>query len=119
MQSEIDELRAALAQTEQPAQGERVLQEEPEKPINQVLLDALNSMLTHMGMDEDEWNKPTFDQARQAIALAQAQSAKLEPLSVERINRLWDDSFIGADPTSGNQRFKFARAIEAEITKGQ
>ena len=35
---------------------------------NQELLEALNAMLTHMGMDEDEWNKPTFDQARAAIA---------------------------------------------------
>ena len=34
------------------------------------LLAALNAMLTHMGMDEDEWNKPTFDQARAAIAKA-------------------------------------------------
>lgn len=34
------------------------------------LLDALNAMMTHMGMDEDEWNKPTFDQARAAIAKA-------------------------------------------------
>ena len=32
-----------------------------------VLEDALNAMLTHMGMDEDEWNKPTFDQARSAL----------------------------------------------------
>lgn len=36
------------------------------------LLAALNAMLTHMGMDEDEWNKPTFDQARAAIAKAEA-----------------------------------------------
>ena len=34
------------------------------------LLAALNAMMTHMGMDEDEWNKPTFDQARSAIAKA-------------------------------------------------
>ena len=34
------------------------------------LLKALQAMLTHMGMDEDEWNKPTFDQARAAIAKA-------------------------------------------------
>lgn len=34
------------------------------------LLEALNAMLTHMGMDEDEWNKVTFDQARAAIAKA-------------------------------------------------
>lgn len=37
------------------------------------LLAALNAMLTHMGMDEDEWNKPTFDQARSAIAKATGQ----------------------------------------------
>lgn len=28
---------------------------------------ALNAMLTHMGMDEDEWNKPSFEQARSAV----------------------------------------------------
>ena len=38
------------------------------------LLSALNAMLTHMGMDEDDWNKPTFDQARAAIAKAEEQS---------------------------------------------
>ena len=31
------------------------------------LLKALNAMLTHMGMDEDEWNKPTFERARATI----------------------------------------------------
>jgi hypothetical protein len=35
------------------------------------LLKALKAMLTHMGMDEDEWNKPTFDQARAAIRAAE------------------------------------------------
>ena len=39
--------------------------------LNQELVKALNAMLTHMGMDEDEWNKPTFDQARNAIAKAE------------------------------------------------
>jgi hypothetical protein len=34
------------------------------------LLSALSAMLTHMGMDEDEWNKPTFNQARAAIKAA-------------------------------------------------
>jgi len=32
------------------------------------LREALQAMLTHMGMEEDEWNKPTFDQARKALA---------------------------------------------------
>lgn len=34
------------------------------------LLDALQAMLTHMGMDEDDWNKPTFNKARAAISKA-------------------------------------------------
>jgi hypothetical protein len=32
-----------------------------------ILRSALSAMLTHMGMDEDDWNKPTFDQARRAM----------------------------------------------------
>ena len=35
------------------------------------LLEALKTMLTHMGMDEDDWNKLTFDQARAAIKKAE------------------------------------------------
>lgn len=35
------------------------------------LLSALNAMLTHTGIDEDDWNKLTFDQARRAIAKAE------------------------------------------------
>ncbi len=31
---------------------------------------ALSAMLTHMGMDEDEWNAVTFEQARQALRAA-------------------------------------------------
>ena len=34
------------------------------------LLSALGTMLTEFGMDEDKWNKPTFDQARRAVAKA-------------------------------------------------
>lgn len=40
------------------------------RPIEDALVSALGAMLTHMGMDEDEWNKPTFDQARAAIKLS-------------------------------------------------
>ena len=40
---------------------------------NARLRSAINAMLTHMGMDEDEWNKPTFDQAREALAATPAQ----------------------------------------------
>jgi hypothetical protein len=42
--------------------------------VIQQLLDALDAMLTHMGMDEDSWNKPTFDQARAAIAAAKGEA---------------------------------------------
>lgn len=33
-----------------------------------LLREALSALLTHMGMDEDEWNKVTFDQAQEALA---------------------------------------------------
>lgn len=46
----------------------------------QMALKALNAMLTHMGMDEDDWNKPTFDQAREAItALREALAQENKP----------------------------------------
>ena len=47
-----------------------LLQQTQPEPVNQVLLKALSAMLTHSGMDEDGWSKPTFDQARAAIMLA-------------------------------------------------
>lgn len=37
------------------------------------LLAALSSMLTTMGMDEDETNRPVYEQARAAIAKARGQ----------------------------------------------
>ena len=46
--------------------------------------EALNAMLTHMGMDEDEWTKPTFDQSRKTLAAireALAEQDKQEPTS--------------------------------------
>ena len=57
--NELTRLRADIEQYVKIASelGERV----------KVLEDALRAMLTHMGMDEDEWNKPTFDQARTAL----------------------------------------------------
>jgi hypothetical protein len=41
-------------------------------------LEAMNAMMTHMGMDEDEWNKVTFDQMRKAIASLRQAIAKAE-----------------------------------------
>lgn len=57
--AEIAQLRAELLKSlaDNAALRERV----------RVLEDALRAMLTHMGMDEDEWSKPTFDQARAAL----------------------------------------------------
>ena len=46
--------------------------------------EALNAMLTHMGMDEDEWTKPTFDQSRKTLAAireARAEQEKQEPVA--------------------------------------
>ena len=43
--------------------------------VNAELLSALNTMLTEMGMDENEWNKPTYNQARDAIANATGETA--------------------------------------------
>ena len=34
---------------------------------NEALRKALGAMLTHFGMDEDEWTKPTFAQASAAL----------------------------------------------------
>ena len=52
----------------------------------QQIEEAFNSMLTHMGMDEDEWTKPTFNQAREALATIRAaraqEQAEQEPLMV-------------------------------------
>ncbi|MBY8999178.1 MAG: hypothetical protein KGD60_15810, partial [Candidatus Thorarchaeota archaeon] len=55
--------------------------------------------------------------------ITQLQAALTQPeqvkpwvgLTDEEINLMWDNSFVGSDPTSGNQRFKFARAIEAKL----
>ena len=47
--------------------------------------EALNAMLTNMGMDEDEWTKPTFNQAREALSAireALAEPVKQEPVAV-------------------------------------
>ena len=41
------------------------------------LLEALKTMLTHISMDEDEWNKLTFDQARAAVKMAEQQVGKV------------------------------------------
>jgi len=42
-------------------------------------IDAMNAMLTHMGMDEDEFNKITYDRMRQAIAAAEKALAATAP----------------------------------------
>ncbi len=55
--SDMLQYAAAVSAADNAALRERV----------KVLEDALRAMLTHMGMDEDEWNKPTFDQARSAL----------------------------------------------------
>ena len=45
----------------------RGLTEGAEKSREQCLESALSAMLTQFGMDEDEWNKATFNQVREAL----------------------------------------------------
>jgi hypothetical protein len=49
--------------------------EHPQADTTPTLRSALNAMLTQFGMDEDDWNKPTFDQARRALAATPAPEA--------------------------------------------
>jgi regulator of replication initiation timing len=65
----VDEVAVALQQT---GEGMKEVSDELRRlhAENEALREALGAMLTHMGMDEDEWNKPTFDQARAALARA-------------------------------------------------
>ena len=42
----------------------------PPAEVVRELVGALKAMMTHAGMDEDEWTKPTFDQARAAMKAA-------------------------------------------------
>jgi len=49
-------------------------------------MDALNAVLTYFGMDEDEWNKGTFDQVRAALkslkdSIEQCDQYKMIPLT--------------------------------------
>jgi len=46
---------------------------------------ALNAMLTHMGMDEDDWNKVTFDQARAALSLMDKEKVRYEPCNLPNV----------------------------------
>ena len=57
-----DLARDALAAAPSPSPAPQEAQDRIAK-----LSSALNAMLTHFGMDEDEWSKPTFDQARAAL----------------------------------------------------
>lgn len=41
--------------------------QDSERALADRLAEALSAMLTHMGMDEDEWNRVTFEQARAAV----------------------------------------------------
>lgn len=56
-----------FALTYEPAEAEHDATVQSQGAEIDRLRSALNAMLTHMGMDEDEWNKPTFDQARAAL----------------------------------------------------
>jgi len=154
MQAEITELRAALAQTEPPAQGEwhhcspellasgvdcattkrrdcvcehggshdhfitALLQSKPAEPVNQVLLDALEEYRKAGVGNSTDWRIQLSALRMATAAIAQAQPAKREPLSEARIIELNDTAF-DKYITQDARAIDLARAIEAEITKGQ
>ena len=70
------ELRRLEAEVERKAAAIKFLWQECDRQeaLNAKLLEAVDAMLTHMGMDEDSWNKPTFDQARSAIKAAKGKA---------------------------------------------
>ena len=67
-----------------------------DRELMQQALEALSSMLTHMGMDEDDWNKPTFNQCRKAEAALRERLArqKQEPVA-------WMEAWYGSGPERG------------------
>ncbi len=74
------------------------------------LRSALNAMLTQFGMDEDEWNKPTFDKARKALATPQP---KREPLTDGQINaRAKEEGAHNADFWAGVRFAEAAHGIK-------
>jgi hypothetical protein len=92
---------------------------EQQRAVVQQALEALNAMLTHMGMEEDDWNKVTFDQMRNAItALRQLieQPAAWVGLMDEQIYAIGKElgmkCRLGGNP---NIDIDYARAIEAKL----
>lgn len=85
--AEHGELKAYVDACEKLHRWKQVDDYPPPQPVNEELLAALKAFMTHMGMDEDEWNKPTYDQARRAIAKAEGTHSTEHPLSCLHINR--------------------------------
>lgn len=59
---------------------------------NELALKALNAALTHFGMDEDEWTKPTFDQMRSAVAALSSPAAPAQPAVEEALPMTLDSA---------------------------
>ena len=63
---EIDRLRA-LAESEGTRAVNYLRRARTAEAEKERLRFALEAMLTQFGLDEDEWSKPTFDKAREAL----------------------------------------------------
>ena len=84
--------------------------------------EALNAMLTHMGMDEDEWTKPTFDQSRKTLAAireARAEQEKQEPVAIVDANDdgYWADILPDRDVKVG--QLLYAAPVSVEVIRAE
>lgn len=59
------------------------------KPAETALRSALGAMLTQFGMDEDEWNKPTFNQARAALEVPAGSANATRDDAFEAVRRVF------------------------------
>lgn len=71
-----------------------------DRELMQQALEALSAMLTHMGMDEDEWNRPTFNQCRKAEAALRERLAQPEQKPVASVH-IKDGCLVGSHRKDG------------------
>lgn len=113
----INRVRAALAQTEQPAQGLNLLWKatHPDKLIEPVQGEQLDFNAFYDTVCNRPISIREIAKRCWSAALLQSKPAKQEPLTDFEIDSLTDHISLYV----GKYEHAIARAIEAEITKGQ